>query len=367
MTSISPRHLINILKRIPLKSATSHKLVPFSSITDRIGSLTTKNATTISSRQFQTCKPFDDESRKQIDKPGSLAFADCETDAISDLFYHCAGKSPEHGGTDDEGIYLSQCGVRELLKNIGDAPSEMTLERLFVEIDTNNDGKIHIQEFFNGADKVLSGAPARIVLVVGGPGSGKGILCTQLAEKCGIVHLSSGDLLHDEVELDTPLGRECAEIMKRGALVSSAVITALVRRRMRAFPRRRLLLDGFPRSLENAHDFRKLCGKPELALHLECDDTVLMERIMKRSRENNEGAAKRTDDNIDTAIQRLRTFHKYHKPTMDWLRDEHVPIVNLDCSGTPENVWNQLLAIGRLMRPAAQLSNNGSNDSPIFP
>jgi len=204
-------------------------------------------------------------------------------------------------------------------------------------------------------------------LVVGGPGSGKGILCTRLAKICRIVHLSCGDLLRDEVALDTPLGRECAEIMKHGALVSSAVITALVRRRMRAFPFRRVLLDGFPRSLENAHDFRKLCGKPELALHLECDDTVLMERIMKRSRENGEDGAKRTDDNIDTAIQRLRTFHKYHKPTMDWLRDEHVPIVNLDCSGTPENVWNQLLAIGRLMRPAAQLSNNGANDSPMFP
>jgi len=228
-------------------------------------------------------------------------------------------------------------------------------------------GHVFLQEFFNGADKVLGGAPARIVLVVGGPGSGKGILCTQLAEKCGIVHLSSGDLLRDEVALNTPLGKECAEIMKRGELVSSAVITALVRRRMRAYPRRRVLLDGFPRSLENASDFLKLCGKPELALHLECDDTVLMERIMKRSRENEGNGSKRTDDNIDTAIQRLRTFHKYHKPTMDWLREQHVPIVNLDCSGTPENVWNQLLGIGRLMRPAAQInSNNSRSDDGSF-
>jgi len=219
------------------------------------------------------------------------------------------------------------------------------------------------QEFFNGADKVLSGAPARIVLVVGGPGSGKGILCTQLAEKCGIVHLSSGDLLRDEVANGTPLGMECAEVMKRGELVSSAVITALVRRRMRKYPRRRVLLDGFPRSLENASDFLKFCGKPELALHLECDDTVLMERIMKRSREDEGDNPKRTDDNIDTAIQRLRTFHKYHKPTMDWLRDQHVPIVNLDYSGTPENVWNQLLGIGRLMRPAAQLGNKNGKGS----
>jgi adenylate kinase family enzyme len=127
---------------------------------------------------------------------------------------------------------------------------------------------------------------------------------------------------------------------------------------MRSFPGRRVLLDGFPRSLQNAEDFLALCGKPELALHLDCDDTILMERIMKRARQGADSGNQRSDDNIDTALKRLRTFHKYHKPTMDWLREQHVPIVNLDCSGTPENVWQQLLAIGRLMRPAAKLKDD---------
>jgi len=208
------------------------------------------------------------------------------------------------------------------------------------------------------SDKALGGSPARIVLVVGGPGSGKGILCDRLAAECGVIHLSSGDLLREEVARGTPLGRDCAEIMRRGELVSSAVITTLVRRHMRSFPGRRVLLDGFPRSLQNAHDFVELCGKPELALHLDCDDTILLERIIKRSKASD--GNQRADDNIDTALKRLRTFHKYHKATIDWLREINVPIVNLDCSGTPENVWNQLLAIGRLMRPAAQLNGNVS-------
>lgn len=170
-------------------------------------------------------------------------------------------------------------------------------------------------------------------------------------------HLSSGDLLRDEVQKGTPLGKEVAEIMARGELVSSAVITALIRRRTRKFPGRRVLLDGFPRSVENAHDFLQLMGKPALALHLDCDDTILMERIIKRQKQGEESGNQRADDNFETAIQRLRTYHKYHHSTMDWLREQHVPIVNLDCSGTPENVWNQLLAIGRLMRPATQVSN----------
>jgi adenylate kinase family enzyme len=135
--------------------------------------------------------------------------------------------------------------------------------------------------------------------------------------------LSSGDLLREEVERGTPLGKEVTAIMERGELVSSAVITALIRRHMRNFPGKRVLLDGFPRSIENALELVALMGKPELALHLDCDDTVLMERIIGRGREGIEKGNGRADDNFDTALQRLRTFHKYHKPTMDWLREQH--------------------------------------------
>ena len=179
------------------------------------------------------------------------------------------------------------------------------------------------------------------MVIVGIPSSGKGILCERLVKECGVVHLSSGDLLRSEVEADTPLGREVKEIMARGELVSSAVITALIRRHTRNFPGKRVLLDGFPRSVENASDFLDLMGTPELALHLDCDDTILMERIMKRGQKGQQLGNLRVDDNFETALQRLRTFHKYHKPTMDWLREQHVPVVNLDCSSSPQNVWNQ--------------------------
>jgi adenylate kinase len=297
------------------------------------------------------------DDKSKVYKPGSRAFAECETDAIQDLFFQFA-QVDDVGGIDEEGEpFLCLKGVQELLNSIGEKPNEDTLKSLFMEADENDDGKLHLDEFLVAADRVLGGAPARIVIVVGGPGSGKGILCDRLADACGVVHLSSGDLLRDEVEKGTPLGREVAEIMERGELVSSAVITALIRRRTRKFPGRRILLDGFPRSVENAHDFLELMGKPELALHLDCDDTILMERIIKRQKEGQAKGTQRADDNFETGIQRLRTFHKYHHSTMDWLSEQHVPIVNLDCSGTSENVWNQLLAIGRLMRPATQLSS----------
>jgi len=209
---------------------------------------------------------------------------------------------------------------------------------------------------------ILGNAPAGIVLVVGGPGSGKGVLSKRLEQECGVVHLSSGDLLRDEVRRDTVLGRQVREIMERGELVSSAVIVTLMRRVMRSHPGKRVLLDGFPRSLQNAHDLVELCGTPQLALHLECDDTILMERILKRG-----NAGGRADDNIHTALRRLRTYHKYHNSTLEWLREQHVPVVNLDCSGDPESVWEQLCAIGRLMRPATRIDANSDTGMAVFP
>jgi adenylate kinase family enzyme len=84
---------------------------------------------------------------------------------------------------------------------------------------------------------------------VGGPGSGKGSLCARLAEECNVVHLSSGDLLRQEVARKTQLGLQVEDLMKRGELVSSATMVALMKKRMRNHPGQRILLDGVSRAL----------------------------------------------------------------------------------------------------------------------
>jgi len=293
-----------------------------------------------------------------------VAFGECELPALSDLFLQFAKTKDS---VNDGAPYLNLERIKLLLESVGEKPDEATLRALMDDIGSHEDGRLRLDCFLRAADRILGDNPARIVLVVGGPGSGKGALCERLARDCGAVHLSCGEMLREEVEADTPLGREVAGIMARGELVSSALVTALMRRRMRRHPGRRILLDGFPRSLENARDFVELCGPPELALHLDCDDTVLIERILARggrSAKEAERAARegkqatnnvRADDNVHTAIQRLKNYHKHHPTTMSWLKEIRVPIVELDCSGSKEDVWQQLVAIGRLMRPAVQL------------
>ena len=190
----------------------------------------------------------------------------------------------------------------------------------------------------------------------------QGILSDRLVKECGVVHISSGDLLRDEVTQGSELGKQVEDIMKSGGLVSSAMMVTLMQKKMRAHPGKRVLLDGFPRSRENAQDLMMLCGKPELALHLSCEDTILIERILKRGK-----SGARADDNIDTALTRIRNYHKYHHVALDFLREENVPIVFLDCAATPEGVWEQLCAIGRLMRSAVKLPSGKNGDTFELP
>jgi len=235
--------------------------------------------------------------------------------------------------------------VHDMLIGIGEKPTGECVRKLFEVADADRNGIITTDEFLSHHETFLSGRPARIILVVGGPGSGKGVLCERLAKECGVVHLSSGELLRNEIQQRTELGKQVEEIVKSGELVSSAIMVTLMQKRMKDHPGKRVLLDGFPRSRENAKDLMTLCGKPELALHLTCDDTVLLERIMKRGKSGG-----RADDNFQTGIQRVRNYHKYHNMTIDFLKEENVPIVYLDCSTTADGVWDQLKSIGRLMR-----------------
>mmetsp|Transcript_12942 Transcript_12942/g.27945 ORF Transcript_12942/g.27945 Transcript_12942/m.27945 type:complete len:569 (+) Transcript_12942:175-1881(+) len=282
-------------------------------------------------------------------KHGSSEVSSMGREALLDLM-------EEYGKIRNGELSLDWHDVSDLLRGVGEEPTDAAVMKLFQVADRDGDGLIDKQEFFSNSELFIGKRPARIILVVGGPGSGKGLLSERLVKECGVVHLSSGDLLRDEVAQGTDLGKQVDEIMKSGGLVSSAIMVALMQKRMRDHPGKRILLDGFPRSQENARDLVTLCGKPELALHLDCDDTILIERIINRGLSGD-----RADDNIHTALQRIRNYHKYHNVTLDFLREEQVPVVYLDCAATPDGVWEQLRAVGRLMRNAVKVPTEDDN------
>eukprot|EP00978_Attheya_sp_CCMP212_P028660 scaffold99600_cov44-Attheya_sp.AAC.3 len=292
-------------------------------------------------RNFETFSKTKDHLHDS-NKPGSFAFADSDIAVMDNLF-----RDFSHKGNDGTS-YLDLKECARLLTSIGERLNDTSLQELFHEADCRKTGEIKLEELLSASDKVLGNAASRIILVVGGPASGKSTLCDKLGNDFStVIHLCTGTLVAEEVESGTPLGQECESIMAQGEKVPGAAILALVRRRMRAHPGKRVLLTGFPRTFEDARDFVVLMGTPEIALNLECDDTVLMEREFNRDDVPVPG-------DVDAALKKLRNFHKHHRATMGLLREQHVPIVHLDCAGTQENVWDQLLAIGRLMRPASR-------------
>jgi len=232
-----------------------------------------------------------------------------------------------------------------LLSTVGGHLSREEAQHIIAIADHDQDDKLNIHEFLGGGTDPLHDILSwrlrsgfRAVLVIGGPGSGKGLLCERLVSKANMDHLSSGDLLREEVASGSALGRSCFATMSEGKLLPSSTIMAMLKKHMAGHPGHYVALDGFPRSADNCRDFEDLMGAPECAFYIDVPDDVMVERILKRGQESG-----RSDDNLDTAKERLKTFHEQGKPTLDYLKNSGVPVYQLDGTQTPEHVWLQLI------------------------
>jgi adenylate kinase len=188
-------------------------------------------------------------------------------------------------------------------------------------------------------DGTLSGMN---VLLIGPPGSGKGTQGERLAARLGLEHLAAGDLLRAEVANGTPLGRQVAELMEQGELVPDAVIISLLMPRvLEAVERDGYLLDGFPRSVEQANEARKLAERagaaPDAVIYLDAPRDELVRRILARAEK--EG---RSDDNPTTVENRLRVFDEATAPLVDHYRERGLLHV-VDAAQDQDAVTDEIL------------------------
>ena len=126
----------------------------------------------------------------------------------------------------------------------------------------------------------------RIVLL-GAPGSGKGTEASLLSVRMSIPHISTGDILRQAIAEKTQLGEKAKSYVEGGGLVPDVVMVGLVRERLQKDDcRKGFILDGFPRTLEQAETLRKILGELDfsldLVLHLEAPVEVLVERLAGR-------------------------------------------------------------------------------------
>lgn len=157
------------------------------------------------------------------------------------------------------------------------------------------------------------------LLMVAPPGAGKGTQATRLAEHYGIAHLSSGDLFRSEVEAGTAIGRQAAAYLDRGDLVPDAlVLEMLARPVLEAAGRGGYVLDGFPRTLAQAHQAYEVAQQVsgielQAVVHLEVGREELMRRLLARAREGG-----RLDDTEPVIRHRLDVYHSETAPMLEF-------------------------------------------------
>merc|ERR1719391_1927035 len=160
----------------------------------------------------------------------------------------------------------------------------------------------------------LREAKLPIVWVLGGPGGGKGTQCDKIVAKYGFTHLSSGDLLREEVGSGSNRGKQLIAIMEKGDLVPLAVVLDLLAEAMlkKLSGSKGYLIDGYPREVAQGQEFEKEILPCSQILYFDVSDETMTARLLNRGKTSG-----RADDNEETIKKRLDTFHQHSKPVID--------------------------------------------------
>jgi adenylate kinase len=179
------------------------------------------------------------------------------------------------------------------------------------------------------------------VILLGGPGSGKGTQAQFIAERFGIPQISTGDMLRAAVREGTPLGLEAKKIMEAGLLVSDPIILGLIKARISTDDcKNGFLLDGFPRTIAQADGLAELGAGIDHVLEIAVDDEEIIRRLSgrrvhpasgrtyhiafnpprreNRDDETGEPLVQRKDDNEETVRNRLAVYHEQTKPLIGY-------------------------------------------------
>jgi adenylate kinase len=205
------------------------------------------------------------------------------------------------------------------------------------------------------------------IIILGPPGSGKGTQAVQVAREFGIKHLSTGDILREEVKGKTDLGDKARGYMDEGELVPDDLMLEMIRKEIKKQGREGWILDGFPRTLDQARGLSEMLEKEEIGIDhvilIQVDSDVIVRRLGNRRVCSQCGAiynlesieptqtevckrcggklVKRPDDHEETVRRRLEVYHEQTAPVVGYYREKgDVNIV--DGSGEIEEIFSAI-------------------------
>ena len=158
------------------------------------------------------------------------------------------------------------------------------------------------------------------LILLGPPGAGKGTQAQHLVAKYGLVQLSTGDMLRAAVAAATPVGRQVADIMARGALCPDEIVVNIVEDRVQEPDARKgFILDGFPRTVPQAVALDRMLARHGVSLdaviELRVDEAALIKRIESRvAQMRSRGEALRPDDDPQVLHHRLLAYREQTAP-----------------------------------------------------
>ncbi|MEG0314517.1 MAG: adenylate kinase [Erysipelotrichaceae bacterium] len=207
------------------------------------------------------------------------------------------------------------------------------------------------------------------ILIMGGPGAGKGTMSTKLVEKFNVNHISTGNIFRSEVGNQTELGLQAKNYMDKGLLVPDEVTNPMVKSFLEKLDNKNgFLLDGYPRTLDQAKVFDQLtAGTPlaiDLVITLDMPFEALTNRITgrrlckkcdaiyhtKSHPSKVEGICdecggelyQRKDDTVESLSVRLDEYKKSTEPVLDFYESKKL-LISVDANQSVDDVWKDIL------------------------
>lgn len=161
------------------------------------------------------------------------------------------------------------------------------------------------------------------IVIFGAPGSGKGTQSDLMIEHYGLGHISTGDVLRNEIKKGTELGKTAAAIIDKGNLIPDDLMVSILAGVYDSYGRghKGVIFDGFPRTIPQAEALKKMLDErgDRVAAMIELDvpEDELRQRLILRGKESG-----RADDNEETIRKRLQIYHSQTQPLIEWYKNE---------------------------------------------